>query len=210
MNENWRATLRGLPVFRNELPTFDTGSAPSNPLDLFDEWMSRAIEQGVEQPHAMTLATAGPAARTVILKNVDARGFWFASSSESPKGRELDAQPRAALLFYWRELGRQVRIVGAVGRGSAEESAADFRERGLHARAGVLAGHQSEPVERDGAEAVADAEARAKSGEISPAWTAYFVAAESVEFWQASTTREHVRLLYTRGVGGWRTDILVP
>jgi len=60
VNENWRATLRRLPVFRNELPTFDTGSAPSNPLVLFDEWMSRAIEQGVEQPHAMTLATAGP------------------------------------------------------------------------------------------------------------------------------------------------------
>ena len=193
-------------MFRNELPTFDPGSAPSNPLVLFDEWMSRAIDAGVEQPHAMTLATAGPAARTVILKDVDARGFWFASSRESPKGRELDAEPGAALLFYWRELGRQVRIVGVVGRGSAEESAADFRERGLHARAGVLAGHQSEPVERD----LVDAEARAKNGEISPAWTAYFVAAESIEFWQASTTREHVRLLYSRGVGGWRTDILVP
>jgi len=209
VNENWRATLRGLPVFRDDLPTFDAGSAPSNPLELFDEWMSRAIDAGVEQPHAMTLATAAPAARTVILKNLDARGFWFASSSDSPKGRELDADPRAALLFYWRELGRQVRVVGTVERGSPEESAADFLERGVHARAGVIAGHQSEPVsaaERD----VDAALERAESGEVSADWIAYVLRPETIEFWQASTTREHTRLRYKRLETGWTTDILVP
>jgi len=196
-------------VFRTDLPTLDVGSATSNPLELFDEWMSRAIDAGVEQPHAMTLSTAAPAARTVILKNLDARGFWFAASSDSPKGRELDADPRAALLFYWRELGRQVRVVGTVERGSAEESGADFRERGVHARAGVIAGHQSEPVdaaERDLEEALG----RAESGEISADWIAYLVRPETIEFWQASTTREHTRLRYERLEKGWITDILVP
>ena len=209
MNENWRATLRGLPVFRTDLPTFDVESATSDPLELFDEWMSRAIDAGVEQPHAMTLSTAAPAARTVILKNLDARGFWFAASSDSPKGRELDADPRAALLFYWRELGRQVRIVGTVERGSAEESAADFRERGVHARAGVIAGHQSEPVEsaqRD----LDEARARAERGEVAADWTAYILVPRTVEFWQASTTREHTRLRYEQLEKGWITDILVP
>jgi len=209
VNDNWRATLRALPVFRDELPTLDTGSATSTPLEYFERWMSQAIAAGVEQPHAMTLATAAPAARTVILKNLDERGFWFASSSDSPKGRELDADPRAALLFYWRELGRQVRIVGTVERGSAEASAADFRERGVHARAGVLAGHQSEPVETAGRD-IGNATTRAESGEISADWITYCVVPQTVEFWQASTTREHTRLRYERRENDWFTDILVP
>ena len=112
----WRERLRGLPVFAGDEPTFDVDDAPSTPLLLFERWLTEAIDAGLLQPHAMSLATAGPRARTLILKDVDARGFWFAASDDSPKGRALGADRHVALLFYWRELGRQVRVEGVALR----------------------------------------------------------------------------------------------
>ena len=204
----WRERLRGLPVFGGGEPTFDTSDVPSTPLELFERWLGEAIDAGLLQPHAMTLATAGPQARTLILKDVDARGFWFAASDDSPKGRALGADRHVALLFYWRELGRQVRIEGVATKGSPEESAADFLDRSPSARAGVFAGHQSEAVDRVELDRAA-ARKRAESGEVSPDWVTWCVEPRSVEFWQAEASREHTRLRYEHGADGWVRHVLV-
>ena len=205
----WRERLRGLPVFGGDEPTFDVGDAPSTPVALFETWLDEAIEAGVTQPHAMTLATAGPQARTLILKDVDARGFWFAVSTDSPKGRALAADRHVALLFYWRELGRQVRIEGVAVAGTPQQSAADFLERSPSARAGVLAGHQSAAARSIRLD-VAAARERADAGEVSPDWVAWCVEPRSVEFWQAEASREHTRLRYDHAAHGWERHVLVP
>jgi len=205
----WRETLRGLPVFEGDEPSFDVGSAPSTPFALFETWLGEAIDAGIRQPHAMTLATAGPQARTLILKDVDARGFWFAVSNDSPKGRALAADRHVALLFYWRELGRQVRVEGVAVAGTAEQSTADFLERSPSARAGVLAGRQSatvDSVELD----LAAARERADAGEVSADWVAWCVEPRSVEFWQAEASRAHTRLRYQHAAHGWEQHVLVP
>lgn len=205
----WRERLRGLPVFGGGEPTFDTSDVPSTPLELFERWLGEAIDAGLLQPHAMTLATAGPQARTLILKDVDARGFWFAASDDSPKGRALGADRHVALLFYWRELGRQVRIEGVAVKGSVERSAVDFLERSPGARAGVFVGHQSAPV--DGVELdLVTARMKAEAGEVAEDWVAWCVEPRSVEFWQAETSRDHTRLRYEHGANGWERHRLVP
>jgi pyridoxamine 5'-phosphate oxidase len=205
----WRERLRGLPVFVGDEPTFELKDVPSTPLALFERWLSEAIDGGVLQPHAMTLATAGPQARTLILKDVDARGFWFSASDDSPKGRALGADRHVALLFYWRELGRQVRVEGVAVRGSAEESATDFLERSPSARARVLAGHQSAPVDRVELD-LETARARAEAGDVADDWVTWCVEPRSVEFWQAEASREHTRLRYEHGPNGWERHRLVP
>ena len=196
-------------MFVGDEPTFELKGVPSTPLALFERWLSEAIDGGVLQPHAMTLATAGPQARTLILKDVDARGFWFSASDDSPKGRALGADRHVALLFYWRELGRQVRVEGVAVRGSAEESAADFLERSPSARAGVLAGHQSAPVDRVELD-LETARARAEAGDVADDWVTWCVEPRSVEFWQAEASREHTRLRYQHGPNGWERHRLVP
>jgi pyridoxamine 5'-phosphate oxidase len=205
----WRERLRGLQVFGADLPTFDVGTAPSTPFELFEKWLTEAIDARVVQPHSMTLATAGPQARTLILKDVDARGFWFASSDDSPKGRALAADRHAALLFYWRELGRQVRIEGVAVRGTPEQNAADFLDRSPSARAGVFAGHQSAPVDRVELDLEA-ARARADAGDVAEEWVAWCVEPRSVEFWQAEASRDHTRLRYEHRANGWERHVLVP
>ena len=205
----WRERLRGLQVFGADLPTFDVGTAPSTPFELFEKWLTEAIDARVVQPHSMTLATAGPQARTLILKDVDARGFWFASSDDSPKGRALAADRHAALLFYWRELGRQVRIEGVAVRGTPEQNAADFLDRSPSARTGVFAGHQSAPIDRVELDLEA-ARARADAGDVAEDWVAWCVEPRSVEFWQAEASRDHTRLRYEHGANGWEQHRLLP
>jgi len=205
----WRERLRALPVFGGDEPTFDVSNVPSTPLVLFERWLTEAIDAELLQPHAMTLATTGPQARTLILKDVDDRGLWFSASDDSPKGRALGADRHVALLFYWRELGRQVRVEGVAVRGSAEESAADFLERSPHARAGVFAGHQSAPVDRVELDLEA-ARLSAEAGEVSDDWVTWCVEPRSVEFWQAEPSREHTRLRYEHSANGWERHVLVP
>ena len=206
--------LRGLPVFPADMNLFDTTAVPDSPLDLFTEWLSAAIDDGVPAPHAVTLSTnddGHPAARVVILKDLDHRGFSFATSSDSPKGRQLQETPHAALTFFWQAVGRQVRVSGAVTPGTAEENDADFRRRHPTARALVLAGQQSETV-RQG-ESVSAAVERALvdiENKGSATWTVYTVAPERVEFWQADSERRHTRLLYVRSGEGWRREVLWP
>ncbi|WP_299168039.1 pyridoxal 5'-phosphate synthase [uncultured Arthrobacter sp.] len=207
--------LRGLPVFPDQMQPFDPAAAPDSPLNLFTEWLGAAIDGGVPAPHAVTVSTVDddgrPAARVVILRDLDDHGFSFATSSGSPKGRQLHGTPYAALTFFWQEVGRQVRVSGAVTPGTAEENDADFRRRHPAARALVLAGQQSD-VLREG-ESVSAAVERELAGiehKGSATWTVYTVAPEQVEFWQADAERRHTRLRYLRRGAGWRREVLWP
>lgn len=215
MNTQARDLLRGLPVFPEQMRPFDPGTAPASPVDLFTEWLSAAIDDGVPAPHAVTLSTTDddgrPDARVVILRDLDENGFSFATSSESPKGRQLRETPYAALTFFWHAAGRQVRVSGPVTPGTAEENDADFRRRHPTARALVLAGGQSEVIpEGESVSAAVERELAGIEGKGSTTWTVYTVAPERLEFWQADAERRHTRLRYVRDGEGWRRDVLWP
>lgn len=213
-----RDIVRGVPVFPDEMPPFDPAAAPESPIELFVEWLQRAVADGVAAPHAVNLATVGddglPDARVVILKDLTSAGWQVASSSDSPKGRQLAQHPAAALTFFWPEAGRQVRIRGAVSTGTTQENDADFQRRHPVARALVLAGAQSTVVRsRDDVDAaVADQVRRleATDGLASTTWTVFTVAPDAVEFWQADQERRHTRLRYSRSGEGWRRELLWP
>jgi pyridoxamine 5'-phosphate oxidase len=214
-----RDTLRALPVFPAELPVFDTRSAPEDPVTLFLTWLRDAVRDNILGPHAMTLATADSAghvsSRVLLCKDVDEAGRWyFASSADSMKGRELAASPRAALSFYWPQHGRQIRIRGTAAAMGSQASAADFLARSPASRAEAMPGRQSEPLddpaELDQALRRAQAEIAANPGLVAPAWTVYGVSADDVEFWQADHERRHIRLRYQRTAGGWTRHLLWP
>jgi len=209
--------LRGWPSFPDELPTFDPTDVPAEPHELFLAWLDEAGEH-VLAPHAVTLSTAdpdgAPDARVVILKDVDAAGFYVATSADSPKGVQLAKDPRAALTFFWPGRGRQVRVRGPVSPCDPEVSAADFRARPPASRAEGFIGRQSE-VLSDVGELVAAGERAHRRIEADPelvplGWTRYLVAPSSVEFWQARHDRRHIRLRYRRTEPGWHTELLWP
>jgi pyridoxamine 5'-phosphate oxidase len=215
---SWRDKLRSLPVFSGELPGFDTDAAPATPTALFEEWLGYAVDSDVAQPHAMTLATASqygtPSSRTLLLKDVTDAGLWFAAMSTSPKGRDLEANPRASLALYWREHGRQVRVNGHVVKGPREVGVADFLARKFQARAAAIAGPESEvlPSQQLFSERLADATAILdfRPDYVPDEWTAYLVEIETIEFWQAARDRDQIRLRYSREGSGWRKDLLWP
>ena len=218
MTNDLRTQLRGLPVFAGELPGFDPDSAPDEPVVLFTDWLRTAIEGGVPEPHVMTLSTVDaegrPSSRALILKDVDGSGWQFASTSAGRKGRELAANPYAALSVYWQPLGRQVRVRGTVASAGREASARDFLARSPGARAESLAGRQSEPLTDLGEleEEVRRAARRlaAEPDLVPPSWTLYALQPDEVEFWQADAGRRHVRLRYTRSGAGWVRERLWP
>ena len=146
-----RDLLRGLPVFDRPLPAFDTELVPSEPSALFLSWLHAAIDAGVSEPHAMTLSTVDaegrPDARVLILKDIDADGWQFATATTSAKGTQLAARPHAALSFHWREQGRQVRVRGAVTAADPGVSAADFLAKPDGSRIAGLVGRQSAVLE---------------------------------------------------------------
>ncbi|MCP2264234.1 pyridoxal 5'-phosphate synthase [Promicromonospora thailandica] len=214
-----RERLRALPAFaRPGLPAFDPDAAPATPHELFEAWLDQAIDGGLLAPHAATLSTADAAghvtARTLVLKDVTADGWWFASQSTGPKGRDLAANPHAALTFFWPELGRQVKVTGSAAPAGPDASRADFLARPDASRAAGLVNRQSEPLgsraeyERAFAEALrtvtADPELAAEG------WTAYVLAPTSVEFWQAPADGPHTRLLYRADADGWTRGLLWP
>ena len=214
-----RERIRAIKVFPTDLPRFDTDAAPADPLELLVDWLVEAIDGGVAQPHAMVLATASasgvPSARTLLLKDVTSDGVWFASLSSGLKGHDLEENPRAALTLYWREQGRQVRITGAVTKGPREVSERDFLSRHPRARAGAIAGHQSQPLPDDRGEeaaaiAAASAQIEADPGFVPDAWNAYVVAPDLVEFWQAGPDRDETRLRYTASANGWDSQLIWP
>jgi pyridoxamine 5'-phosphate oxidase len=214
-----RDLLRQLPVFDTDLPVFEPGLAPADPVTLFTEWLAAAVTAGVPEPHAMSLATADtdgrPSSRVLICKDVEPQGCWFfASSSTSRKGRELAAQPHAALGFYWPGQGRQIRICGNVTPASPERSAADFLARPPGSRVEGLVGRQSDiladTADQQAAIAAAQERIAADPQVVAPAWTLYGLLADEVEFWQADRDRRHIRLRYRRDNREWLRERLWP
>ncbi|ATY15782.1 pyridoxamine 5'-phosphate oxidase [Amycolatopsis sp. AA4] len=210
-------SLRGWQSFPEQLPEFDPEDTPETPEELFLSWLTEAGEH-VLAPHAVTLSTVdadgAPDARVVILKDVGADGWAVATSSESPKGQQLTANPRAALTFFWPGRGRQVRVRGLVVPAAPEVSAADFLARPPASRAEAYVGHQSEVLSDPAklAEAAkAAAEWVAENPDMAPeTWTRYLIQPESVEFWQASHDRQHIRVRYRREPAGWVRERLWP
>jgi pyridoxamine 5'-phosphate oxidase len=189
------------------------GASP-NPFEQFDLWFADAA--GLPEPNAMALATVTdgqPSVRMVLLKERDARGFVFFTNYGSRKGRELTANPHAALLFFWATLQRQIRIEGTVERVAREESAAYFRTRARGAQVGAWASLQSEIVSRrelDARVSEIEAEYEGREVPVPPFWGGFRVKPASFEFWQGRTHRLHDRLRYVPDGAAWRIERLAP
>ena len=189
-----------------------------DPIRQFSTWFRQALDAGLPEANAMSVATVGadgrPSSRILLIKDVDSEGFTWFTNYASRKGRELDARPHAALLFHWVELERQVRIEGRVEKLAEAQSDAYFQSRPLPSRLGALASAQSEPIASREALEQKFAQAEASYGEqpVRPAhWGGYRLAPDRVEFWQGRPSRLHDRILYTRGAdGGWRRERLQP
>jgi pyridoxamine 5'-phosphate oxidase len=190
-----------------------------NPIEQFRRWFDEALAADLHEPNAMTVATATPgarpSARIVLLKGFDERGFVFYTNYEGRKSGELETNPYAALVFYWGELARQVRIEGRVSRASEEESDAYFAGRPRGSQLGAWVSEQSRPVEGRGTleERMRELEAEYEGREVPrpPFWGGYRVEPETIEFWQGRENRLHDRLRYRRSDdGGWRRERLQP
>ncbi|MFN8302501.1 MAG: pyridoxamine 5'-phosphate oxidase [Saprospiraceae bacterium] len=191
-----------------------------NPFVQFDAWFREALNSELLEPNAMTLATVSaegqPSARIVLLKSFDDQGFVFFTNYESRKGDDLAAKPRAALLFAWLELERQVRIEGTVEKVSEAESLAYFQSRPIGSQIGAWASPQSRPI--SGREVLEHAVATlqkeyadAPALPLPPFWGGYRVRPERIEFWQGRENRLHDRMLYTRdGSSRWTISRLAP
>ncbi|GIW51571.1 MAG: pyridoxine/pyridoxamine 5'-phosphate oxidase [Gemmatimonadales bacterium] len=189
-----------------------------DPIKQFQLWFAEVQAAGIPEPTAMILATADregrPSARTVLLKSVDRRGFVFYTNYESRKGKQLEENPRAALVFNWPQLRRQVCIEGSVSKVSREESEAYFKTRPRGHQLGAWASRQSSVVssreELDRRLAALEIEYRGKEIPLPPYWGGYLVAPERIEFWQGRANRMHDRLVYRRQGDGWVVERLSP
>ncbi|MET7385427.1 pyridoxal 5'-phosphate synthase [Streptomyces sp. NPDC005529] len=218
MEPDLHELLRSLRVWDTELPGFEPGEAPADPLTLFARWLAQAAAAGQTEPHTMSLATTDedglPDVRTVMLHGADDRGWAFATHATSRKGRQLAARPHAALGFYWPAQGRQVRVRGPVTPASAEESQADLHARSTGALAAALVGRQSDVLpslaDLDRASDAAWEQAERSPDTPAPTWTLYRLRPTEVEFFQGDPRRRHVRLTYHRTAPGWTTELLWP
>jgi len=191
----------------------------ADPVRQFAVWFGEAGAAGVRLPEAAALATASadavPSVRMVLVKSFDERGIVFFSNYTSRKGRELAANARAALVFYWDPLGRQVRIEGPVERASGDESAAYARSRPRGSQLSALASPQSQVIDSRQAleRRVAELEERYRDGELPPPenWGGFRLTTQTVELWQQRDDRLHDRLRYRRaGEDGWVIERLAP
>lgn len=212
---------KSLAEIRREYTRYvlDKEHADSNPIRQFSRWFHEAVVAELPEVNAMTLATAGrdgrPAARIVLLKGFDETGFVFYTNYLSRKGQQLAENPHAALVFFWLELERQVRIEGAVAKTSREESEAYFRRRPLGSRLGALASRQSQVVESRQILEKRFEEFGARYADahvpMPEHWGGYRLAPVMMEFWQGRQSRLHDRLRYTRQAdGGWLIERLEP
>ena len=190
-----------------------------NPFRQFEQWFQEAEAAKIAEPNAMTLATTGrdgrPAARTMLLKGCDGHGFVFYTNFESRKGRELDANPRAALLFPWVAMERQILIEGPVARVSREVAEAYFHSRPRGSQLAAWASPQSTTVAGravlEESYRVVDKKYEGRTVPLPPNWGGFRLAPETVEFWQGRRNRLHDRLRYRREPGGdWVVERLAP
>lgn len=191
----------------------------SDPVQQFKKWLEQAIEAQLPEPNAMTISTATtdgkPAARMVLLKDFDDRGFVFYTNYESHKGQQLTQNPQAALVFWWAELERQVRIEGQVTQVSSQESDEYFHSRPINSQLGAWVSNQSQEVACREVLEQRLAELQAKYAQQTiprPAhWGGYRVIPSEIEFWQGRPSRLHDRLLYRRqNDGSWLIKRLSP
>jgi pyridoxamine 5'-phosphate oxidase len=194
----------------------DEQHVANNPIEQFNRWFDEALAAALPEPTAMILSTATtdgfPSSRTVLLKGIDT-GFVFYTNYQSRKGRELDANPKASLLFFWPELERQVRIEGVVERVSAAEADAYFQSRPIGSRHGAWASPQSDVIDSRGTleerlrtvvDMYPDVVPR------PPFWGGYRVLPQRVEFWQGRPSRLHDRICYRAGSSAWTLERLAP
>ncbi len=201
------------------MPPFGEADLLDDPIDLFGRWYELAAED-VPLADAVCLATVDPAgvpdARMVLLKGADRRGFRFFTNEGSAKGGQLAGHPAAALVFYWRELDRQVRVRGRVERLDASESDEYFATRPRESMIGAWASPQSEPLaDRDALDALVDDVEERYAGEDVPRpphWGGYLVVPSAIEFWQGQVGRLHDRFRYERDADDapWRVERLAP
>jgi pyridoxamine 5'-phosphate oxidase len=194
-------------------------AADPDPIAQFRRWFDAALAADLHEPNAMTLATATPegrpSARIVLLKGFDERGFVFYTSYEGRKSEEIEANPLCALVFYWGELERQVRVEGRLSRIPEEESDEYFGNRPRGSQLGAWASEQSRPVEGRNPleERLRNLEAEYEGREVPrpPFWGGYRVEPEVIEFWQGRENRLHDRLVYRRSDDGeWERERLQP
>lgn len=197
----------------------DEHDADPDPMRQFIAWFDEALQAQLLDTNAMTLATASasgePAARIVLLKGADERGFVFFTNYDSNKGRDLAENPRACLLLFWAELERQVRITGAIAKTTRDESAAYFHSRPLESQLGAAISKQSQPISSraDLEMRFAEMAAAHKGGAVAlpDHWGGYRLTPEAIEFWQGRKSRLHDRLLYSKQAdGSWSRSRLEP
>ncbi len=199
---------------RDEL---DEQLASPEPLRQFREWLQQALDAGIPEPNAMTLATVGPdgrpSTRIVLIKDIEERGLVWYTNYDSRKGRELAAHPFAALQFHWVEMERVVRIEGRVEKVEAAQSDAYFASRPLDSRLGAWASPQSQVISSRAVLVANAAKAAAQHG-LNPArpphWGGYRLVPERWEFWQGRKSRLHDRLVYRLADGIWVRERLAP
>ena len=189
-----------------------------DPFALFGRWLAEAERSEPREPNAMSVATVGadgmPSVRVLLLKGLDQRGFVFYTNLASRKAAQMAANPKVALCFHWKSLGRQVRVEGLAERVTEAEADAYFASRPRGSQIGAWASRQSEPLESRAVleRAVAEMEARYGSGPVPrpPHWSGTRVVPERIEFWREREFRLHDRIIYLRSGGGWSSQRVYP
>lgn len=217
MPSNEKPSLADLRL-EYDLSGLSEADAGADPFALFRRWFDDALAAELSDPNAFILATSTPdgvpSARAVLLKALDDRGFTFFTNYDSRKGRELEANPRAAMAFLWHPLERQIRIEGTVEVVTAAESDEYYAKRPLGSRLGAWASPQSAVIPDRAFLETAHAELLAKHTDGDPPrppnWGGYRVLPDVIEFWQGRRSRLHDRVRFTRTPGGWLRDRLAP